>query len=384
MAGVPVRFQTQYKVTRGARVKGAGDAYLAEFQHTWEDEERLEGVSAVEPVELQFTPRHAGILRLTASIEDTQGRTHKTVLQRWVTGRGPVLWESIPGNLLDVYPEKSDYRVGETARFLVQNPFPGGKALITVERFGVIQRWVKTFETHSEIVEIPVRPDHLPGFYLSVMVTAPQVEKPLGPGGEDLGKPTYRMGYVRVPVDDPHKEIAVDIRPEQEVYKPRDTVRVNLDARARNLAPGEAPPPVELAVAVLDESVFDLLHERFFVVLEDPVPGGLEPVNRDLATASREDAQAGEPGYAAGSYRNRFPDWLEEAASRWSFYHRELRHDAVRFYSERLPAGRYHLSYTAQAVSPGEFQVLPVHAEEMYAPEVFGKGAPAVLKVEER
>ena len=260
VAGTPIRIQTQYKVTRGARVKGAGDAYLAEFQHTWVDEERLEGVSAVEPVDLQFTPRHAGTLRLTASIEDTQGRTHKTVIQRWVTGRGPVLWESIPGNLLDVYPEKNDYRVGETARFLVQNPFPGGKALITVERFGVIQRWVKTLETHSEILEIPVRPDYLPGFYLSVMVTAPRVEKPMGPGGEDLGKPTYRMGYVRVPVEDPHKEIAVDIHPEQEVYKPRDTVRVNLEARARNLAPGEAPPPVELAVAVLDESVFDLLH----------------------------------------------------------------------------------------------------------------------------
>ena len=67
--------------------------------------------------------------------------------------------------------------------------------------------------------------------------------------------------------------------------------------------------------------------------------------------------------------------------SRWSFYHQELRHHAVRFYSEYLPAGNYHLSYTAQAIAPGEFIVMPVHAEEMYDPDVFGKGVPATLIV---
>ncbi len=54
----------------------------------------------------------------------------------------------------------------------------------------------------------------------------------------------------------------------------------------------------------------------------------------------------------------------------------------MRFYSERLAAGRYHLSYSAQANSPGEFQVLPVHAEEMYAPDVYGNGIAQRLKIE--
>ena len=58
--------------------------------------------------------------------------------------------------------------------------------------------------------------------------------------------------------------------------------------------------------------------------------------------------------------------------------------EAARFYSEWLPAGNYHLSYAAQAIAPGEFQVLPVHAEEMYDPDVFGQGVPQTLVVEER
>ncbi|MCK5237130.1 MAG: hypothetical protein KAR06_09105, partial [Deltaproteobacteria bacterium] len=74
-------------------------------------------------------------------------------------------------------------------------------------------------------------------------------------------------------------------------------------------------------------------------------------------------------------------EWMGYGYSRWSFYHKELRHDSVRFYSEFLQGGNYHLSYTAQAVAPGNFIVMPTHAEEMYNPDVFGKGSPAKLNV---
>jgi hypothetical protein len=46
-----------------------------------------------------------------------------------------------------------------------------------------------------------------------------------------------------------------------------------------------------------------------------------------------------------------------------------------------LPAGNYHLSYTAQAIAPGDFVVMPVYAEEMYDPDVYGKGGTVELKV---
>jgi hypothetical protein len=120
---------------------------------------------------------------------------------------------------------------------------------------------------------------------------------------------------------------------------------------------------------------------RNFVVVDDAVPGGLEPVNRDLATASTVDADAGAFKAAGGSWWFRYSDWSSYGVSRWSFYHQELRHNAARFYSEYLPAGNYHLSYTAQAIAPGDFVVMPVHAEEMYDPDVYGQGVVAELKV---
>jgi uncharacterized protein YfaS (alpha-2-macroglobulin family) len=123
---------------------------------------------------------------------------------------------------------------------------------------------------------------------------------------------------------------------------------------------------------------------RHFVVVDDPVPGGLEPVNRDLATASTVDADKGAFKAAGGSWWFTYSDWSYYGRYGYSFYHKELRHDSARFYADYLPAGNYQLSYTAQAIAEGRFSVMPVHAEEMYDPDVFGKGLPATLVVGNR
>lgn len=261
VAGMPVRMRLEKKETRAARVKGAGDAYVAQYDTEWVEQQAWDVTSAEDPVEFEFTPQASGSFRLVASIQDTAGRSHKTSLRRWVRGGSFVLWESVPGNVLDVHPEKREYKVGETARFLVQNPFPGARGLITVERFGVMQSWVKTFASSTEVVEIPVQPDHLPGFYVSVLITSPRVDRPQDNDGEDLGKPAFRMGYATLEVKDPYKEIEVVAMPDKETYKPRETVTVQLEARPRNPSTGEAREPIELAVAVLDDAVFDLLRK---------------------------------------------------------------------------------------------------------------------------
>jgi len=143
----------------------------------------------------------------------------------------------------------------------------------------------------------------------------------------------------------------------------------------------ESPMPLRLGELVKVDLYISLPAARNFVVVDDPVPGGLEPVNRDLATASKVDADKATIPHAQESFWFRYNDWRTFGYARWSFYHKELRHHAVRFYSEYLPAGRYHLSYVAQAIAPGAFAVLPLRAEEMYNPETYGQSAPATLRV---
>jgi uncharacterized protein YfaS (alpha-2-macroglobulin family) len=255
VAETAVQVKVEQLQIKAAQVKGAGNAYLPHYVRSWSEVATCTLVSEMTPGTCTFTPPSPGTYRLTASITDTQGRTHRTSIRRWATGAGEVLWETSPDHNLNIIPEQKGYKVGDTARYLVQNPFPGAQALVTIERFGVQQSWLETFNEVTAIVQFPVTPDHLPGFYLSVVVMSPRVAKPLTDNQVDLGKPTFRLGYVRTLVQDPYKELNVTVQPRQEVYKPRQTATVDLHVSTRQ---GEVVP-VELAVAVLDEAVFDLI-----------------------------------------------------------------------------------------------------------------------------
>jgi uncharacterized protein YfaS (alpha-2-macroglobulin family) len=108
--------------------------------------------------------------------------------------------------------------------------------------------------------------------------------------------------------------------------------------------------------------------ERYFVVVDDPVPGGLEPLNPDLATSSGlAEEEASPPGSA-------YP---------YPFYHRELRFEAARFFADEVEQGTHVLTWIGQAVAVGTFAVSAPHAEQMYDPDIFGNDVPARLVVEE-
>ena len=254
--GTPVTVVIEREETVAARVKGAGNAYVTNFSTEWKHETECKGVSTSDAVDCTFTPQGTGSYRATATIADTKGRAHATQMGMWVTGNDYVLWNSESDVLLPIVAEKAEYRVGDTARYLVKNPYPGAKALITIERYGVIDSFVQTLEGSTPVIEFPVKGDYLPGFYLSVMVVSPRADKPIDENQVDLGKPTFRMGYVTVPVKDKYKEMVVTAKTDADVYRPRDKITVKLHAEPRVKDKAE---PIEMAVAILDESVFDLV-----------------------------------------------------------------------------------------------------------------------------
>ena len=256
VAGTKVAITVEREATKAARVKGAGNAYLNEYHTEWEAAGNCDATAGAEGGSCSFTPSKAGSYRIVAKIKDTKGRDHSTTLNTYVTGSDYVLWNDETDTSLEVIPQAKEYKVGDTARFLVKNPYPGAKALITVERYGVIDRFVQTFDGSTPIVEVPITPDHIPGIYVSVIVTSPRVEKPLGEGQVDLGKPAFRMGYAKLTIDDPYKQVTVTATTDKPVYKPREKVTVKLHAQPTKPS---KPEPIELTVTVLDEAVFDLI-----------------------------------------------------------------------------------------------------------------------------
>ncbi len=91
-----------------------------------------------------------------------------------------------------------------------------------------------------------------------------------------------------------------------------------------------------------------------YVLVEDPLPAGLEPIDTSLATTAQQ--MQGRPQQA---------DWV------WTRV--ELRDDRVALFATYLSPGAHTYTYLARATTAGAFRVLPAHAEMMYAPDVNGR-----------
>ena len=284
IADTPVSLKIERQETKASRVKSAGNAYVTQYITNWVASSECTGNSAIDPAPCLFTPSEPGSYRITATIKDSKQREHRSQIHAWVVGKGQVMWEQATNNNLSIIPENETPKIGDTVRYLVKNPFPGGKALISIERYGVIKSWVEDFDDSTEIIEFPVEPDFMPGFYLSVSVFSPRVDKPLGDGNVDLGKPTFSLGYVRVPVTDPYKQIDVEVSSNAETFQPNENVKLSFSAKPKHDVNNAAEEPIELAIVVIDEAVFDLIKqgERYF----DPYKGFYALGSLDVANYS--------------------------------------------------------------------------------------------------
>ena len=157
---------------------------------------------------------------------------------------------------LNIVPDKKNFIIGDKLVLTVENPVPGALALVTVERYGVLDSFVQPFDQSVEKIEIPVGDDFFPGIYVSVAAFSPRVDKPVD-GEVDLGKPAQWTGYVKIPVLDESRQIEVKVTPQKQDYRPGQTMTAQISAAL----PGKEKQPVEAAVIVVDEAGLSVLPE---------------------------------------------------------------------------------------------------------------------------
>jgi uncharacterized protein YfaS (alpha-2-macroglobulin family) len=118
----------------------------------------------------------------------------------------------------------------------------------------------------------------------------------------------------------------------------------------------------EILLARITVVVPDSLH---YVVVEDPLPAGLEAVDESLRTTQ----QTGFSEPTGWTWEDAWYGW-----GWWFFNHVELRDEKVVLSVDELPAGTYEYTYRVRAATPGEYHSIPPTAWEFYFPEVYGRG----------
>ncbi|HEV2763047.1 MAG TPA: hypothetical protein VGV38_08635, partial [Pyrinomonadaceae bacterium] len=120
-------------------------------------------------------------------------------------------------------------------------------------------------------------------------------------------------------------------------------------------------------------------ERRYHVALVDPLPAGLEALNPALATTERLPEGSAESSVYGGGGGVLTYYWVRRGP--W-YEHQNLRDERAEAFTTLLWEGEHEYVYFARATTPGLFAVPPAKAEEMYAPETFGRGASEWVRVE--
>jgi uncharacterized protein YfaS (alpha-2-macroglobulin family) len=144
--------------------------------------------------------------------------------------------------------------------------------------------------------------------------------------------------------------------------------RLALTRSYRTLSPVESRGRIVYRESAFDGSARpgDLLLVRLvaagstdwrYLMLEDPIPAGTEPVEKEELYE------------------------LEQRRSYWQGSQRELRDDRTVFFLDRFTDGRYEVAYLLRVTTRGVFNAMPARISPMYVPDVFASSTALALTV---
>lgn len=223
----------------------------------------------------EVAPGVSGEVVVRAEARDADGRVAGATASMWVAGEDDWWFGGTSGDRMDVLPERQEYEAGENARLQVRMPFRKATALVTVEREGVLDAFVKTLSGREPVVSVPISATHSPNVFVSVFAVRGRVPRPEAAGAGkgnavtatvDLNKPAFRLGMTALRVGwKPHR-LDVSVRPEHTTYRVRETSRVEVDVRRADGGP--LPAGAEVALAAVDEALLELAPNPSWQLLD--------------------------------------------------------------------------------------------------------------------
>jgi len=209
-----------------------------------------------EPVRLKFRPDKAGFHFFLASGSDSCGNTISTTTGFYVSGDDYVPWEQREDDTIELVPEATSYRPGEISRILVKSPYERAKALVTIEREFILEAKIMEIVGTSSYLEIPIQREYIPNIFISVLLVKGRTSPPeQGEARDDLGIPSFKIGYTQIAVDPAEKRLEVKFSGLEPEYRPRDKISFKLKVDSQ----GKPVKGASVALACVDLGVLNLI-----------------------------------------------------------------------------------------------------------------------------
>jgi hypothetical protein len=207
-----------------------------------------------------------GDLILRARATDPQQRVAATHREVYVAGDEEQWFAHADHDRIDLLPAQKRYEPGEQARFQVRSPFRRATVLVTVEREGILDTYMRHVSGSDQTIAIPVKAGYAPNVFVSALVVRGRVAGVQPTALVDLGKPAYKLGIAPIRVGWGGHELKVDVAADKPVYKVRERAQVTVRVRAPD---GTRPAAgTEVAVAAVDAGLLELMPNTSWNLLE--------------------------------------------------------------------------------------------------------------------
>jgi len=233
LEGNPVSVPFTLSANRAYWVRGRGEQR--------EPGPRVQGrTDAQGQARVQLKLPRQGSYALVVQARDRTGRATQAEEWVWVSDGSYWYWDY---QSLKITVDKPEYRVGETARFVVQSPVSDGWALVNLEGPRLGKPEIVRFQGSTFTYELKLTPEMAPNGYLSVTV--------LGGGAyySDVA------GFLLPPVE---KFLNVAVASDKTTYKPGETAVYRLkvtDSKGR-------PVQSQVTLGLVDEAIYLVRSEK--------------------------------------------------------------------------------------------------------------------------
>ncbi|MYN11281.1 alpha-2-macroglobulin family protein [Pseudoduganella aquatica] len=214
----------------------------------------------------QVAAPESGNLILRAKTQDSEQRVAVTNRETWVADGDNWWFKASDDDRIDLLPERKRYEPGETATFQLRMPFRSATALVTVEREGILDTYVRELSGSSPVFSIPVKPNYAPNMFVSALVVRGRVAGVQPTALVDLGKPAYKMGLAQLRVGWAAHELKVAVKTDRQLYKVRERAQVSVKVTRADGSP--APAGAEVALAAVDVGLLELMPNASWDLLE--------------------------------------------------------------------------------------------------------------------
>jgi alpha-2-macroglobulin len=279
-AGAQVQIRVLEEITSSVRSRGVGGTYIYDNTTVIKDADNAQSQCAAQSDSkglVQCTLKtKPGNYYVVASVSSA-GNVSEAYTYIHIAGRKDNTYAGTSDDRFDLLSQKSEYDPGETAKLEAKIPFQKATVLLTTEREGIIDAKVLRNWTPQQFIDYKVDGKYAPNVFVSVLAVRGRIPSTSDDskidGMVDLAKPSYKLGMTKIGVSTTAHQLKVEVTPgvmnngefaAQEKFEPRNEVAPMI--KVTDLLTG-APATGEVAVAVVDEGLLELLPNKSWDVL---------------------------------------------------------------------------------------------------------------------